>query len=143
PSESSDIPIIGKLFLRPSTNRVFDDFYTKLKSLEQEYGSLKLHGENQSKENFMQRSVMVTVSDMLSNYREETRRVIDNTNITIEEKKGTIERIRNKMLSDARTALDHPRDSFKKYNLGLMLFQLTNPSDSANKSMLKKVAKDF
>lgn len=143
PPEMSDIPVFGRLFLKPSANRVFNDFYTKLKELNQEYGSANLYGEKLSKDQFVQRSAMLKVSKILADHRKETKEVINDTDINTKEKRSKILEIRSKMLNEARNALEKPEEAFMKHKLGSSIYELTDPSGSDKEAMLKEVLKDM
>jgi len=134
PAEMSDIPIFGRLFLKSSANRVFDDFYTKLKELNQKYGSAKLLDTQLSGNEIIQRDAMSKVSAVLSEYRKETKAIIGDTEVSDQDKKNKILEIRDKMLSEARTSMENPKEVFRKYSLGSFINDVTGPSKSENES---------
>jgi len=105
PGELSDIPVVGRLFLRPNTTKVFDEFYSKVEALNQTHSSAKLHGTKMLPSEARQRVVFNSSVKRLKDLRERSRKVIDNVAISDAQKRTNLQLIQDKMVRVAKLAL--------------------------------------
>jgi len=78
PPMLADMPVIGRLFLRETTTRVFDDFYTKLAELNADSGSARAgKAEGLNPKDSLLRNRMEAVSDRLADIRKEMKKDLE------------------------------------------------------------------
>ncbi len=106
PSELSDLPIVGRLFLRPNTTKIFDDFYSKAEELNQAYSSAKLHGELRNFRGMQQRSIFNSTVEQLQLFRKEAKVIVENIQIPDDQKRSRLQLIQDKMARIAKLALE-------------------------------------
>jgi hypothetical protein len=105
PRELTDLPVVGRLFLRPGTTKIFDDFYSKSEELNRAYSSAKIHEQELPEKDADLRVSLNSVAPMLARLRKEARSVIANTGFTDDQKRAELQKIQEEMLSLAKEAL--------------------------------------
>jgi hypothetical protein len=105
PQELSDLPIIGRLFLRPGVTRIFDDFYSQAEKLNQSHASAEAHGISLPFSEMQQRYIFNASIEQLQFFRKESREIIDNAQMPDELKRTELQRIQNEMIKLAENAL--------------------------------------
>lgn len=103
PKELSDIPVVGRLFLRPNATRVFDDFYSRLEKLKQETSSTKLRGEPVNPDKAAKLKKMNKVALKLAAKRKEIRNIVSDTKMSEDDKRIKIVAINKEMEEMAGT----------------------------------------
>jgi len=108
PTELTDVPVIGRLFLRGTHTRVLDDFYTRLERAEAELGSAKL-AKGQPPEGVKAEAHRLRkAADDLADLRKRSRETIADTTRPDSEKRQKLLDYHQRMVDRATRALQRP-----------------------------------
>jgi len=105
PPELADLPIVGRVFLRPNVTRVFDDFYREKERVDQEVATAKARRTPPAPGSAAQASLMDKAADQLAHARAAIRTVIEDQKKTDEEKRRFMLRVQTSMEQIARGAM--------------------------------------
>jgi len=106
PRELSDLPVIGRLFLRPGLSRTMDIFYSKTEELNQAYSSSKLHKTPFPRKDASQRRFNNRTVERLQELRKRSRKIIEDTKISDDEKRIQLQALQERMEQTATRALE-------------------------------------
>jgi len=106
PKELADLPVVGRLFLRPNTTKRFDEFYVKAEELNQEFASAKFHGKTMAWEAQAKRRAFNSTITVLSDLRKEAKQVIENMNLSSSAKRTKLQDIQDRMLNAVENPVD-------------------------------------
>ncbi|MCX5671416.1 MAG: hypothetical protein NTU94_08880 [Planctomycetota bacterium] len=105
PPEPADRPVIGRLFLRPTAVRTFDDLYTERDALAARAAAHKAgRGERLGPEDANRLKRMDIAAKALANYRKRVQKVIE-ADASDAAKRAELLRLHNKMIHFAELAL--------------------------------------
>ncbi len=107
PREWADLPVVGRLFLRPNTTRLIDDFYEERDRLSQRYRSAKTKGDFSTIDTTdINRSLTFDAySKTMTLYRTQIKTIIENPSLSDDEKRRAILEKQEQMISLAKQAL--------------------------------------
>ena len=99
------LPAVGRLFLRSTHTRVFDDFYTRLGKLRQERGSAKLNEVVMPFGHYLRLRIMERTARDLWQFRKVIRAIVDDGTLSDDQKRAKIKRAHKLMVGMAKTSI--------------------------------------